>query len=504
MRPFRGPETLSAVISHRRELGLLAIAAMVMPVIEWAWMADHGNFNDFHDYWLAGKLVLAGQSPYDVQALRDLARAEHLSFLVGGGYSYPLPFAIFMVPFALLPFSVSLAVFQGLSIVLFASTVAVWIGWAHGWTPNLARRRLLLALAAGFYPPIFGTVASGQANLMLFPLLAGGVALTISGTAPRRQAIGGVMLGLAAIVKLVPGILVVPLVIGRRWGGAVGTALGALGALVVATLLAPWAAQGSGGLTSLLEPDSYFTNQSINGFVTRLVNHSDRTVPLFPHAFDPRLPMLLLTALFGLVTLAILWRARGSLTERRGLALGLALALVAGVIGAPKNSFWNQAFALIAVGLMLAVDAVDLRIRSLGRADLILLSVWLGGAFLWTLLWMFPPSKTGALPALVTLAESSSLYGMLALWLVLARRLAMPFAATEVADVAPPVAGMGVAPAPLRGSPNLRFSNASSRKCLSRSLRPASRPGPRKSERGIGGNGFVRPPGRAALGPDSA
>jgi len=449
VRRFRGPETLSALMSHRRELGLLAIAAMVMPLIEWAWMTGHGNFNDFHDYWLAGKLVLAGQSPYDIQALRDLARTEHLSFLVGGGYSYPLPFAIFMVPFALLPFNLSLAVFQGVSIALFGLTVAVWIGWAHGWEPNLARRRLALALAAGFYPPVFGTVASGQANLILFPLLAGGLALAIAGTAPQRRAIGGVLLGLAAIVKLVPGIVVAPLVIGRRWGGVFGTVLGALGALVAATLLAPWAAQGSGGLTSLLEPDSYFTNQSINGFVTRLVNPSDRTAPPFAHAFDPRLPMLLLTAAFGLVTLALLWRARGQLTARRGLALGLALALVAGVIGAPKNSFWNQAFTLLAVGLLLAVDAADLRLRSLGRADLILLGIWLGGAFVWTLLWMFPPSKTGALPALVTLAESSSLYGMLALWLVLARRLIMPLTATEMADVAPPVAATEVRAAAL-------------------------------------------------------
>ena len=441
MRGFRDPERLSAVMSHRRELGLLAVAAMAMPLIQWAWTNAFGSFNDFHDYWLAGKLVLAGQSPYDIQALRDLARTEHLSFLVGGGYSYPLPFAVFMIPFALMPFKFSLELFMGLSIALFGLTVAVWIDWAHGWAPSLARRRFALALAAGFYPPIFGTVASGQANLMLFPLLAGGMALTMAAPAPPRRAIGGVLLGLAAIVKLVPGILVVPLVIGRRWGGALGTALGALGALVVATLLAPWAAQGSGGLTSLLEPDSYFTNQSINGFVTRLVNHSDRTAPLFPHAFDARVPMLLLTAVFGLVTLALLWRARSQLKERRGLALGLALALVAGVIGAPKNSFWNQAFALIAVGLMLAVDAVDLRIRSLGRTDLIFLSVWLGGAFLWTALWMFTPSKTGPLPALVTLAQSSALYGMLALWLVLARRLAMPLAAQEVAKEAPPPAG---------------------------------------------------------------
>ena len=446
MRRIRASEALSGVLAHWREALFVALAAMLMPLIQWAWTNANGSFNDFHDYWLAGKLVLQGQSPYDLAALRELARTEHLSFLVGGGYSYPLPFAIFMVPFAMLPFQLSLEVFMGLSIALFGLTVAAWIGWAHGWEPDRARRRLALALAAGFYPPVFGTVASGQANLILFPLIAGGVVLAVAGSGSGRRTMGGVLLGLAAIVKLVPGVVVVPFVIGRRWGGAVGTAAGALGALVAATLVAPWAAQGSSGLTALLDPDSYFTNQSINGFVTRLVTPSDRTMPLYAHAFDPRLPMLALTAAFGLVTLAVLWLARDRLTNRRGLALGLGVALVAGVIGAPKNSFWNQAFALAAVGLLLAVDCPDLRLRSLGRVDLALLGAWLAGAVIWTLLWMFPPSKTAGLPALATLLQSSSLYGMLALWLVLAHRLGMRVPEAAVASLEPP-AGAGAQPA---------------------------------------------------------
>jgi hypothetical protein len=413
------------VTAHRRDVVLLAIAAMLVPVIQWVWTSLYGSFNDFHHFWLAGKMLLDGQSPYDVQAMRDLARSEHMAFLVGTGYSYPLPFAIFMVPFAMLPFALSLELFLGLSVAAFGLTVALWIGWAHGWEPALARRRLGLALAAGSYPPIFGTVANGQSNLLLLPLMAGGLVLAMGAARPGRRTFGGVLIGLAAVVKLFPGVVVVPLTVGRRWGAAVGTAAGALGAVVAATLLAPWAAQDSGSFAKILEPDSYFTNQSLNGFVTRLVNPSDRTLPPFEHAFDPRLPMLAVTLAFGLVTLALLWRARDRLTTRRGLALGLALALVAGVIGAPKNSFWNGALVLPAFGLLLAVDAVDLRARNLGRAELILLGFWLGTAAVWTVLWMSPPPKT-ALPALVTLLQSSGLYGLLALWLVLARRLTMP------------------------------------------------------------------------------
>jgi len=147
--------------------------------------------------------------------------------------------------------------------------------------------------------------------------------------------------------------------------------------------------------------------------------------------------MLVLTAAFGLITLAILWRARVQLTAARGLALGLALALVAAVIGAPKNSFWNQSFALVAVGLLLAVDAADLRLRSLGRADLILLGIWLAGAVVWAAMWFVPPWKSGPLLAVITILESSGLYGMLALWLVLVRRLAIPIEAGAASQALP-------------------------------------------------------------------
>lgn len=433
MRRFHGSQAAPRVGGGRwREVALLAIAATLMPLLAWAWTTDHGSFNDFHDFWLAGKLLLAGHSPYDVQALRSLAATEHLSFLVGGGYSYPLPFAIFMIPFALLPFQTSLVLFLSLSIASFGLTVAAWIVWAHGWEPALGRRRLGLALAAGCYPPVFGTVANGQANLILMPLMAGGMILALTAASSRRRFGGGVLFGLAAVVKLFPGVVVVPLAIGRRWSAAVGTLAGAAGAMVAATLLAPWAAAQSGdGFARLLEPDPYFTNQSFNGFMSRLVNRSERTLPPFEHAFDPRLPMLALTAAFGLMTLALLWQARDRMTTPRGLALGLALALVAGVIGAPKNSFWNGALALPAVGLLLAFDAVDLRLRGLGRTDLILLSFWLGSSVVWTVLWMSPPPKTFALPALVTLLQSAGLYGLLALWLVLARRLTMPRAVLD-------------------------------------------------------------------------
>lgn len=417
---------LAAGHSRALEFALLAAAAIAAPLAWWIlgtmWRGAN-SYNDFHDYWLAAKLITLGQSPYDIEALRALARTEHLQFLVGGGYQYPLPFAVAMIPLTALSFSNAVLLFNSLSLALFGLSVAGWIGWAHGWTTELRWRRLALATAAGCYPPIYGTIANGQANLILFPLIGMGIALALDGTSAARRVGGGVLAGLAAIVKLVPAVLAVPLAIGRRIDAAVGIALGALGTLLIADLLVPQGASGGSGLGSLFDTDPYFTNQSFNGFVSRIVRDSDRTVALWKAGFDPKLPMLALTVAFGLATLAVLWWNRGRLASRRGLAIGIAFALVAGVIGAPKNSFWNQASALFAVGLLLAVEVPDLRLSRLGRTDLVLLGCWLAGSAIFALYWTFPPSRTIVLAPLVSVLESSSMYGLLALWWLLARRL---------------------------------------------------------------------------------
>ena len=413
------------VTGRPREMLLLSAAAVAFPLAGWAfWALVLGlGSNDFHDYWLAGRLILQGHSPYDMAALQALAQSEHLSFTLGGGYSYPLPFAVAMVPLAALPFGLALATFNAISLAAFGLTVAVWVGWAHGPAAASARRRLFVALAAGLYPPVYGTVVTGQANLILFPLLGVGTVLVLDGTTAPRRFLGGALLGLSAIVKLVPGALVAPLGLGRRTWAAAGIVAGSLGTLAVATLALPWAAVGSSGLASLFDPDSFYTNQSINGFVTRLVSSSDRTAPLWNGGFDPRPVMLVLTAGFALATLAVLWRARGRLADRRGVAIGVGLALVAGIVGAPKESFWNQAIALVAVGLLLAVDVPDLRVGRFERLDRALLIVWFGSAICWAAQWAIEPQASGQLGSVLTVLWSSSLYGMLALWLLLARRL---------------------------------------------------------------------------------
>ncbi len=355
---------------HRAaQFGLLAAVAMAVPFGWWVIstiVRGGSSFNDFHDFYYAAKLVGHGESPYDKARLAALAIADGQKFVVGTGYSYFLPFAVALVPLTILPFTAAVLLFNTIGLVLFGATAAAWIGWAHGWSSEGFGRRLALAAVAGLYPSVYGTVANGQANLVLLPLLALGTIGVLDASRVRRGLAGGIGVGLAAVVKLTPGLFVVPLLLARRLSASLGIVAGAIAALGLAALAAPWAGEGSGGLLSLLDPDPYFSNQSINGAVSRLVLPSERTLPLWPHAFDARVAALVVTLALAGATFAILWWRRQALAGRRGLALGLGLALVAGLIGAPKGTYWNQVFLLVAAGLLLAVETPDLRLRRLG------------------------------------------------------------------------------------------------------------------------------------------
>ncbi|MES2208718.1 MAG: glycosyltransferase family 87 protein [Chloroflexota bacterium] len=377
------------------------------------------TFNDFHSYWLAGRLLLEGRSPYDLEAMRTLGQAEGLPFVLGTGYSYPIPFAFLMIPFALLPFELAVLLFTVISVVGFGCVVGWWLIRHH---PDASRRRLMAAAAlAGLFPPVYGTIANGQANLVVLVPLGFGLAL-VAGDRPSGR-IGGSLLGVAAIVKIVPAALAIVLLLARRWTPVLALSVVAVGALIAADALAPRGALGSTWLWRLLEPDPYFTNQSINGFVSRLVLESGRSIPLWPSAFDPLVVAGIATSAVALVTLVILLKSIAVATRYPVLALGLALALVAATIGAPKNSFWNQALALPALGLLLAVEAPNLDLRRFGSGDRALLLGCLIGSGVQFVLWIAPLPKHGPLAAFSTLAGSAALYGMLALWALLARRL---------------------------------------------------------------------------------
>src|SRR5205823_3143376 len=202
-------------------------------------------------------------------------------------------FAELVRPFALLRAPDAAFVFTVISLVALVFGIAFLLGSLGNLGWPLA---LLGGGAAGLFPPVIGSLYFGQANLVVLLLLA----------VSYRCVMPGPLLGLAGAIKLYPVAGFLPALIQRRWrlfrnGLAVRTVL------LLIQLLNPGGGLGPGG--SLLAPDTYWSNESINGWLSRLAIAATWTRPPFPGL--PVEPiMIAVVVLLAIVTIAVLIRSR--------------------------------------------------------------------------------------------------------------------------------------------------------------------------------------------------
>jgi Glycosyltransferase family 87 len=323
----------NGALIHRRGAFMGLVAALVAAASLLDTLLQRGSdglFNDFYDYWLAARVLGSGGNPYDTAAMTAAAGHAGLHFTLGTGYSYPLLFGYLCLPLTVLPPVPAAIVFSALSMLALGLAVAILA------TPlgrlGMAELLVLGALAGGL-TPISGSLYFGQANLVLLPLLA----LAWRGVA-RPLA-----LGLATAVKLYPAAALAAIAAGgRRSLGLLGATVSAMLALTVLPNLLARMAMGSGP-TALFLPDPFWTNQSVNGLLSRLSMSSEFTRPPLPGL--PVAPVeVTVLLLLGGGAMALMVLRKG-----RPWAGCLSLALAFGVVAAPKNSLWNYAPLLLVV-----------------------------------------------------------------------------------------------------------------------------------------------------------
>jgi hypothetical protein len=309
---------------------LSALVALGRVAYSFATIGLSGQLNDFYAYWAAGVLLNRGQNPYDVAALAAVQQAAGVHVETGSGFSYPLFFAHLMRPLALLPPGTAAAIFSILSLLALAFAVALLLRSLPqlGWPLALAG-----GIAAGLFPPVIGSLYFGQANLFVLLLLA----------LAYRAVLPGPMLGIASAIKLYPvgGFLAALTARPPRWR-VIAIGIGVLGALLLLQL-GTGGGSFSGRTGYFLGPDTYWSNESINGWLSRLAIDSTWTHAPIP-GFPVEAAMLIIVLLLAAATVAALRRAPG---PPWGGALALSLWL--GVVSAPKNSLWNYTPLLLAI-----------------------------------------------------------------------------------------------------------------------------------------------------------
>lgn len=295
--------------------GILAVA-LVATVVG----AVVGGFPDLHVYRYAGEAVLDGA---DVYASDDP--------VTGYPFTYPPFAALVLVPLALLPGWLAAGLWTGLSAACLAAAVVVVRRALGRRTP--AWLVVLVTAGALALEPVWQNLSFGQVNTLLMLALL----LDLLRVEGRTS---GVLVGLAAGLKLTPLVFVVLLVlVGRR--AAAGRAAAVFAATVAVGLaVMPGAAASywTDGVTDpgRVGPPALAHNQSVTGALTRLLDG------------PPPTPVWLLVAgpvAVAMVLVAAAWWRRGEPVPATCLA-GLAM-LVASPVSWSHHWVWAVPVALV-------------------------------------------------------------------------------------------------------------------------------------------------------------
>jgi hypothetical protein len=193
---------------------------------------------------------------------------------------------------------------------------------------------LALATAAALFTPVLGTLYFGQVNCYLLPFLA----LALRRVRPAAG------IAVPAAVKLYPAAAMLAFAtMGRRGLRPLLVTAGLTGTLVVLPNLVTGTRSYGGSLLANFGPDAYWSNESVNGWLSRLALPSGAGPPPLPGL--PVTPIMLAAcALLGLLVALVIAAA-----PRRPWAGTFALLLCYSVVAAPKNSLWNYAPLVVAM-----------------------------------------------------------------------------------------------------------------------------------------------------------
>ncbi|TNC20846.1 DUF2029 domain-containing protein [Amycolatopsis alkalitolerans] len=308
-----------------RSMTLLAAGpAMAILIGVVAWILDWRLGVDSAVYRAGALTLLHGQPLYESSTLAPEPWWALLPF------TYPPTAALLFVPLAILPTQVAWGVLTAVSVLAMALVIRVAIGSlpkpvaGPRWWSSPARATLVFSVVLVVLEPVWRTIFLGQINLVLMAL----VVLDVLVVTARGVPVGGIMVGVAAAVKLTPLVFVVHLFLTGKRADAVRALLTFFGLQALMLLLIPgdtiryWTTTIYD--TSRIGPVLWAGNQSLNGLLNRVTDLAPwasnaalglSAVLAIPaiwlmlrfHRRGQALPALLVTAFFGLLASPISW-----------------------------------------------------------------------------------------------------------------------------------------------------------------------------------------------------
>jgi len=380
------------------------------------WPIPHTDFPSF--YFPAAAALGGGASPYSAEVID--AAAQQLGQQVFP-FLYPPPALLLLAPLTWLEYEAAKIALLVVNHLVILALVYVLVFRILRLT--VAQRFTLVALAYLFlFEPVAITLDHGQVNLLaLLCVCLAWLALRED----RHPALVGIPLAAAILLKTYPALLLILLLVHRRYRAAAWS-IGALVVVSIASLLflpaslwseyltqvAPTA--GYGQVPHLLFSPAAPWNQSINGLTARLFLDVEPYAALLPSVALARvIPYVLCAGLLAAaVALCVLGGRRREPAE--ALDLQFSLLLLTMFLVAPLS--WEHHLVLVLPAALIAVQrAVAPRGCPVWLAVVALAAVILA--------WDLPLESPQIAAGVVSLGISIKLYAVFALWLYTAAQL---------------------------------------------------------------------------------
>jgi hypothetical protein len=256
---------------HPRQVAVSALIALLFALYADLYLlpllGPHApRADDFQDYLFAAHQLASGGDPY-ANFIRNHVPWD---WSLSSGYLYPPAFAVFLIPLTWV--SNDLAVRIWLLLIQAAVVASLVIVYSVIGRPRRAELLCLVAVMTTFFP-LASSVLTGSMNTLLLLLLTGAWAFWQR----RKDVLGGVLVGTAAVFKLFPLALLPYLAWRRHWKllAAVGvTGLAGLLLGLAVTSVAHNLYYFREMLPHLAAGTGYRENQSLAGFTARICQPS--------------------------------------------------------------------------------------------------------------------------------------------------------------------------------------------------------------------------------------
>ena len=312
----RATPDLPAIGRVRPAVVIQAVLVGVAVVIYILVLSQAGlHHQDFGVYLAAARDLLHGQPLYTAFLHHPFPDAT-----LRPAYIYPPIFALLVAPLGLVPDSVAAAVWMAVEQASLAVAVVVVLRWLR---PTRWAVVALLFATLTFYP-LWVDVVQGQANLLVLLLVTVGIVGVL-----RGQPAFGAAIGAAAALKLTPLILIVWLLLDRRFRAATFV-LGGFAVLTGAGLLLRFQdtlVYVGQVLPALARGTAFYGNQSLAGVLDRTTSSNPYTQPWMAISWGS----MLLIGVAAVLTLWWWWQTRRQAAPARAAAFVPLIPLLSSV-----------------------------------------------------------------------------------------------------------------------------------------------------------------------------